>query len=102
MLVWNKNNYEGVLVCNKKVLDIIKNRQTHGLIIIFLFIFLILLLTFTIIVIFNDIQAFYFLIKPIGLISIIASIVIFVLAERYTKKYNNKTFFDLYRKIDKS
>ena len=62
-------------------------KKTESTVLITLFVFIALLFTFAIIVIFNDIQTLYFLIKPIGVVSIITSIVIFVLAERHNKKH---------------
>jgi hypothetical protein len=76
-------------------------KRTYWMLIVPLFIIAMTMFIFGIIVIFKDIQDMLFLVNYAGVVAISTSIAVFILLEKYTRIYHNKTFLDMYKKKPK-
>jgi hypothetical protein len=76
-------------------------KRTYWLLVVPLFIIAITMSIFTVIVILKDISKLLYLVNYAGIVAVSTSIAVFILLEKYTKIYHNKTFLDMYKKKPK-
>jgi amino acid transporter len=72
-------------------------KRTYWVLTVPLFVIALSMFIFSVIVILKDISKLLYLVNYAVIVSVITSVVVFILLEKYTKIYHNKTFLDMYK-----